>query len=79
MEFFVCPDTDVATGGVRVIYRAVDHLRAAGHDAVRGARGPGIPADVVTPWPRSACARSLPEADRASVPAAFTARVPARV
>lgn len=28
--WFLCPDTDVPSGGVRVIYRAVDHLNAAG-------------------------------------------------
>jgi glycosyltransferase involved in cell wall biosynthesis len=30
---FVCPDTDVPSGGIRVIYRHVDHLVAAGVDA----------------------------------------------
>lgn len=33
MHLFVCPDHDAPAGGIRVIYRAVDHLRAAGHDA----------------------------------------------
>ena len=31
--WFVCPDTDAPAGGVRVIYRAVEHLRAQGHEA----------------------------------------------
>ncbi|HYF26257.1 MAG TPA: glycosyltransferase [Baekduia sp.] len=31
--WFVCPDTDVPSGGVRVIHRCVEHLRAAGREA----------------------------------------------
>jgi hypothetical protein len=31
--YFVCPDTDEPSGGVRVIYRHVDHLVSAGIDA----------------------------------------------
>jgi hypothetical protein len=31
--YFICPDTDVPSGGVRVIYRHVAHLTAAGIDA----------------------------------------------
>jgi hypothetical protein len=32
--YFVCPDTDDPSGGIRVIYRAVDHFNAAGIPAV---------------------------------------------
>lgn len=32
-HWFVCPDTDVPAGGVRVIYRAVEHLLAEGREA----------------------------------------------
>lgn len=32
--YLVCPDTDVPSGGVRVVYRAVDHLNEAGIGAV---------------------------------------------
>jgi len=42
--YLVCPDTDVPSGGVRVVYRAVDHLNAA-----------GIPAWVVHDQPGFAC------------------------
>ena len=31
--WFVCPDTDVPSGGIRVLYRHVEHLQSAGHAA----------------------------------------------
>jgi glycosyltransferase involved in cell wall biosynthesis len=31
--YFVCPDHDAPSGGIRGIYAAVDHLTAAGHEA----------------------------------------------
>lgn len=61
--WFVCPDTDVPSGGVRVIYRHVDHLVAAGIDAAVVHLQPGfrvtwfahdtpvVCADDVTPDP----------------------------
>lgn len=42
--YLICPDTDTPSGGVRVIYRAVDHLNAA-----------GIPSWVVHDQPGFAC------------------------
>ncbi len=61
--YFICPDTDVPSGGVRVIYRHVAHLTAAGIDAavVHGHAGfqvtwfqddvPVVYADQITPTP----------------------------
>jgi glycosyltransferase involved in cell wall biosynthesis len=40
--FFVCPDTDVPSGGIRVIYRHVAHLNAAGLPASVVHRAPGF-------------------------------------
>jgi hypothetical protein len=61
--YFICPDTDAPSGGVRVIYRHVAHLTAAGIDAavVHGQAGfhvtwfeddvPVVYADQITPGP----------------------------
>lgn len=40
--YFLCPDTDVPSGGVRVVYRAVDHLNDAGVTAVVVHMTPGF-------------------------------------
>ncbi|UGS33761.1 glycosyltransferase family 4 protein [Capillimicrobium parvum] len=40
--YFVCPDTDVPSGGIRVIYRHVEHLNAAGLSASVVHRAPGF-------------------------------------
>jgi glycosyltransferase involved in cell wall biosynthesis len=40
--YFVCPDTDVPSGGIRVIYRHVAHLNAAGLAASVVHRAPGF-------------------------------------
>jgi len=40
--YFVCPDTDVPSGGIRVIYRHVAHLLAAGRSASVVHRAPGF-------------------------------------
>lgn len=41
-HWFVCPDTDEPAGGVRVIYRAVEHLLAAGREACVVHDAPGF-------------------------------------
>lgn len=40
--YLICPDTDIPSGGVRVVYRAVDHLNDAGIGAVVVHEQPGF-------------------------------------
>jgi len=76
--YLVCPDTDVPSGGVRVVYRAVDHLNAAGIGAVVVHDQPGFACtwfEHTTPVICAAQASPVPGRDLLVVPEVYGPRL----
>ncbi|PTL59120.1 glycosyltransferase [Paraconexibacter algicola] len=76
--YFVCPDTDVPSGGVRVVYRAVDHCNDAGIPAVVVHDQPGFACtwfEHATPVVCAAQAAPVPGRDLLVVPEVYGPRL----